>query len=607
MRASNVLMIVLLLCVSSCPYPRIKEMSAEGYAMQGPFINQIDSHTYPTLSDEVYALLDGELDLIGESLDPQILEHLQGAQNIGLANNSQNGYAFFLFNCDKYPLNMTILRRAIAFAFDKQEIVTDIWNGYAQPLDAPVSRINPCCAEDSLPFHYYEGEVELANSMLDEAGFEFNKSTGFRMAPNGESFGLLLEVPVSSETQLLVGESMEETMQLLHLNISCQSVDPYELGCECAWNDFDIRLLENRFTNMDLDWMARDFWHDTIRHPRIGLVGFSNASYESLRTELLNGTSFDDMCQTVIEMQKILVAECPIIVAYERTYISAFRTDKFREFPSSIHMGTSSWWTSYLVKLGESMGGPFGGTLRRGESAKIDTFNFITTTSHHASNILKLCYDSLMRQDRYGNDVPWLMTDYTVVTHLDDTSIPEGHERFVFDLITNASWTDGQPLTAEDVAFSLKYYRDAPGHPYARSLDDLVDAYASTQYTCIAEFDHESYWNLHAIAYKSVLPRHVFSEIGVNGWAIWNPQPAVEPIVVSGPFTIMEHSVDELCELQWNPNYFFSPNRTSSATPPTTTELPSYLTEILIIAGGAVVVIIGGVAISARRRNARQL
>lgn len=120
---------------------------------------------------------------------------------------------------------MTVLRRAAAFAFDKEKVANETWSGYAEPLDSPVPPMNPFSAEEELDYHYYETEVDRANSLLDAAGFEINETTGFREAPNGEPFDICIDASWNSQIQFSVAKVLEDAFENLHVDASAAQVD----------------------------------------------------------------------------------------------------------------------------------------------------------------------------------------------------------------------------------------------------------------------------------------------------------------------------------------------------------------------------------------------
>ncbi len=207
--------------------------------------------------------------------------------------------------------------------------------------------------------------------------------------------------------------------------------------------------------------------------------------------------------------------------------------------------------------------------LRTSLSLDIDSFNFMVSSSASSASVNSELWDSLIRMGPDGKDVPWLTQSYSIQTHADNPSVPLGHTRFTFQIIQSASWTDGLPISAEDVAFAMNYYRNAPGNPYGVDFPEILACYVPTPYSVVMEFNSESYWNLHNIAYKPNIPKHVFENIGLNGWNTWNPNPPSSEMVTSGPFHISAHVSGEFVELTRNPNYFgfeYTPSPTPTPT-----------------------------------------
>ncbi|TFG12445.1 hypothetical protein EU537_09170, partial [Candidatus Thorarchaeota archaeon] len=277
----------------------------------------------------------------------------------------------------------------------------------------------------------------------------------------------------------------------------------------------------------------------------------------SWREQLLTATEYEDVYEAAIEMQRIWVHACPNIIAYENTLLSAYRNDKFEGFVNDVSDGVPGYWTNYRVHLKEELGGPFGDTFRWSNPLDIDSFNTMVTSSAYSMNILMMLYDSLITQDEEGEDVLWLAESYEAETHDDNPAVPEGYTRFIFDIIQNATWTDGTPLTAEDIAFSLNYFRDAPGNPYGTDLTEMTAAYAPTTYRVIVEFRTESFWHLHTVGYKPILPKHIFEDIGLEGWNLWNPIPPDDEMVTSGPYNVSDYVAGEFAELTRYDNFFY--------------------------------------------------
>lgn len=117
---------------------------------------------------------------------------------------------------------------------------------------------------------------------------------------------------------------------------------------------------------------------------------------------------------------------------------------------------------------------------------------------------MKLVYGSLLEKDEEG-DVPWLAESWTV----------DGSD-YTFTLFDNASFQDGNPLTAQDVAFTLDYYREHPpvSNPLGVGEDFLVDHYTVVDdHTITLTVDEPDADTLSNLGSFVILPQHIWSKV----------------------------------------------------------------------------------------------
>ncbi|MHA2424311.1 MAG: ABC transporter substrate-binding protein [Candidatus Thorarchaeota archaeon] len=605
-RALALSLVAAFLMMAISPIFASAQTTLPGHDKSGPYVDKIVFNVITQDDQQVLALQDDEIDLIGDMVDPSFLDTLTEAENIEVANVLRNGYGYVTINTAKYPYNITAFRRALAFALDKEAISDDVWDGLSVPQDSCVPQVNPGSIEGQLPYTYYEANVALGQALLAQAGFADIDADGFLEAPDGSDFDVLVECAQSSNIAIEVGQKVAEALTALEIDAVSVPTDFYEyLNRLYFHGEYDIVFLGSTFTNFDLDWLAYEFWSDYADEPYWNFPNFANASYDAWRDQLLHATFWDGpggVLEAALEMQEVWVFQSPMIICYENILLSAYRTDRFEGFVNDVSDGVPGWWTNYQVHLQDGLGGPFGGTFRWSNPLDLDTFNFMVSSSAYTMNVLGELYDSLITTDYQGNDVNWLAESYIAETHEDNPNVPDGYTRFTFQMIQNATWTDGTQITAEDVAFSLNYFRDAPGNPYGADLTEMTAAYAPTTYTVVVEFGSESFWHLHTAAYKPVIPKAVFQDVGLDGWNLWNPDPPTEAMVTSGPFNVSDYVAGEFTELTYNPNYFFGLDRTTEPTDTDTGPVTDFTMAIVAGAvGAAVVILVGGYVLMRQR------
>ncbi|MHA2162313.1 MAG: ABC transporter substrate-binding protein, partial [Candidatus Thorarchaeota archaeon] len=550
--------VIIIVMPLAIPLLTAAQPQPGGHLKSGPFVKKIIYKVIEDPSQQFLALQNDDIDIMADLLDLRYLAAF-GLYDIEVGQRLRNGYGYLTINCAKYPFNITAFRRALAFALDKEEISNDIWDGFSYPQDSAIPAINPFSIEGTIPYNYYKANVTHGNHLLDTAGFTMNSTTGFRDAPNGQPFRVEVLCPPTSSISIEVANMTAQTLHNLY-------IDAYSIG-DTWWNyplnavfvdkDYDIAFLGTSFPNFDVDWLAYEFWSENIDQPYINIPRFNNSIFDTSRELLLHSIDFDAVYAASARMQEILIYECPIIVCYENVVFTAFRNDRFEGFQNDASNGIASWWTNYKVHLKSSVNGPIGGTIRWGTGLDVDSFNFMTSSDQYSWRINMMLWESLLRQDPNGVDVLWLAESFTAETHEDNPNVPINHTIFTFDILKNATWSDGTPITAYDVAFTLNYYHDSPGNPFGSELTEMLLAFATSPYKVIVEFSSESYWHLHTVGYKPILPKHLFEEIGVNGWSFWNPLPPEESMITSGPFNVSDRTEGETIELSRNPNYFF--------------------------------------------------
>jgi len=577
--------------------------SSEDSIKLGPYVDKIIFKVITQDDQQVLALMDNEIDLIGDWVDPTFLDTIPFTETFAIDETLRNGYGYLTINCGKYPFNITAFRRALAFALDKYAISDDIFEGLSQPQDSLVPVVNPWTIEGQLSYNYYLEDIEMGNTLLDQAGFAINETSGYRLAPNGSAFDVLIE---SAQWSYGAEDVCQKTVEALdELHIKTRSGSGYmALNRLYFHGDYDIIFLGSSHNSFDVDWLAYDYWSEYADEPYWNFPNFRNASYDSWRDQLLHSTDYDEVYEAAIEMQKVWVYQCPEIICYENILLSAYRTDKFEGWVNEVNDGTHGWWTNYKIHLKNDQGSPVGGTLRISTTLDVGTFNFMTDSSKYTWNILSLLYDSLIRIGPDGTDIAWLADSYNIETHSDLTNIPEGHTRITFNILDNATWSDGTPLTAEDVAFTFNYYRESLGNPYGRNLIEMVAAYAIAPFTVFVEFDTESYWHLHTVGYLPIIPKHVFGVVGIDGWNLWDPIPPNDTIVTSGPFNISDYVAGEYIELTRNPEYFFTVN--TSITTTTQTDIVGVTEDILLSGFVAILVVFSIAVLEFHRRKTKR-
>jgi ABC-type transport system substrate-binding protein len=567
----------------------------------GPYIDTLVYKVIKDPSQTILALQAGTIEMDNSFFNPSYLAQLGADPDIEVFKALRNGYGHITINCDKYPLNISAFRRAFAYAFDQEKVTIDIMGGFSQEHDSLVPYPNGWCIEDDFTYHYYSDQTAIGAQILVDAGFTIDGETGFLLAPNGDPFDVTIQYGANSE-EIAGGTARigAEALTRLHVNARAQAADFNEYISNLdSHGDYDMVFYAVNFYSNDVDWLAYEYWSENADVNYQNPTNFRNETYDTYRHDLLYGTTYEEVYAAAAAMQEVLHYNVPRLVVYENKYMQGYRNDKFTGHVEDLGRYISGPWTMRKI---HNIDNSFGGVVPVGLGEEPDSFNIYVTNSAYAAAINTELWSSLYT---FGPDLnPWpdLAEGYTVETNSDNPSVPLGHTRFTVDILQNATWSDGVPLTARDVAFSITYaYESADyGNPAGSDIGDLVAAYAPTDFRVIVEFNTESYWHFSNFAYDDIIPEHIFNDvdgIGYDGWNTWNPVfDADEPNVNCGPYQITDFEAGEFYELTYNPLFHYAPERpdTESTTTVPVTDFDFTLAIVAGAVGAAVVILVGG-------------
>jgi peptide/nickel transport system substrate-binding protein len=182
-------------------------------------------------------------------------------------------------------------------------------------------------------------------------------------------------------------------------------------------------------------------------------------------------------------------------------------------------------------------------TLTAGFTGDVTALNPLYWFTINDLDVLQMVYNTLVEANSSGLPTAGVATSWTIS--------PDGTV-YTFNIVQNGMWQDGQPITANDVAFTLnEWVKFNP--PYYTALSGAIaKANATGTYTVVVTLKHADPGFLLDLAdLGMIVPQHIWA-------SITTPKNATN-LVGDGPFSFVSRTPGVDIILKANPTYWLGP------------------------------------------------
>jgi peptide/nickel transport system substrate-binding protein len=183
-----------------------------------------------------------------------------------------------------------------------------------------------------------------------------------------------------------------------------------------------------------------------------------------------------------------------------------------------------------------------GGTLRVGIGGFPDSLNPGNGLLSESYTLYELMYDTPIGITPDGSYVPELASSW---------SVSDDGLTWTLELVDNAVFHDGTPLTSEDVKYTLELYRDTPDFPYLPSYGDVFEEIQAVDATHVTITTSDPIGNFESrMLFMYVIPKHIW-ELEDDPVAFQN-----EEMIGSGPFKLVQSEQGQFTRLAANKDWW---------------------------------------------------
>ena len=209
----------------------------ENYWGEQPKIKKITVMVIPDNQTRILALEKGEIDMIfGKNMiDADAINQYTGNDKFTVSLSDPTSTRQIVLNTTRDVLADKEVRQALQHATNKQAISDGIFYGLEQPADTLFAKTVPYCDIDLEPYAY---DVELAQSMLDEAGWVVG--TDKIREKDGQKLNIDLLYNSDSVTEKAIAEYLQSEYQKIGISLNIHGEEEQSYRDNMKAGNFDM-------------------------------------------------------------------------------------------------------------------------------------------------------------------------------------------------------------------------------------------------------------------------------------------------------------------------------------------------------------------------------
>lgn len=292
---------------------------------------ELYEHPGPVFLDELQILFLGEEQTIVAALETgevtfagiptQNLADIEANSDISVHKSQLDQIRYVGFNTSKAPWDNAELRKAFAYATNREELNILAWDGLAEPLYQPLPATiwghNPDL--DAGSYHY---EPDTANAMLDELGYVDVDGDGIREDPDGNPWAVRLSTASDDEWRRQA-EVLEAQWRDVGIGIEIELLEFTALIDLTTTGTHDLFLLLYGYQDPSI----LTYFFDPDRKGGSNRAWFSTDELTALLTEADTTLDPDARYETITELSQYIIDASPWIFLEVPPYLAGVRNE----------------------------------------------------------------------------------------------------------------------------------------------------------------------------------------------------------------------------------------------------------------------------------------
>ncbi|MFA9460578.1 peptide-binding protein [Thiohalorhabdus methylotrophus] len=316
----------------------------DAYYRGRPYIGRVSFRIIPDTTTQFLELEAGHIDQMSPS--PTLFKRTfpkreDLRERIATYSYLGSNYTYLGFNLRRKPFTDIRVRRAIAHAIDRTELMKGVTLGLAERISAPYKPGTRWYPDDIDPYEY---DPAQARRMLTEAGWKDADGDGVREKKGRE---LAFEIITNNDNKerQIAATLIQRRLRQVGIDITVRLVE---------WATFISQYINKHdFDAVILGWSLSpdpdqySIWHSSQQKPgQFNFVGLEDPEVDRLLEEGLRVFKPRKRAEIYHELARELLEACPIVYLYAPYSLSAIdrRIRNIEPAPAGIEYNVEEWY-----------------------------------------------------------------------------------------------------------------------------------------------------------------------------------------------------------------------------------------------------------------------
>ncbi len=245
----------------------------------------------------VLKLLRGEIDMLQNDLQPEMLRYLSEQADIIIKKANGSNFTYLGFNLQDPALSQHDIRLAIAHAIDRDKIIRYLWGGAARPANALLTS-DHWAGNPSIPNYQYD--PDKARQLLKMQGYTLSNPLTITYKTSSDAFRIRLATVI------------QQQLREVGILVDLQTFD---------WGTFYGDIKSGRFQMFSLSWVGiktPDIFHYVFHSNSVPPAGANRGRFKNKKVDQLieQADTADTLAQQALfyrELQQVLWETLPYV------------------------------------------------------------------------------------------------------------------------------------------------------------------------------------------------------------------------------------------------------------------------------------------------------